>query len=181
VKHHAPPGIVQVIATTDDKGQPKSVSLVHQTGEDEHCYMISLTRDLAEHEVEKIVREFSEDKPKLDFDVETNETRISAKDHQGITLDSAKHVLLCTALAKQKHEDWVRERTGAGWRYGTKFDTDEKTHPLLMPWSNLPDRYRTPDMDWPQKLVTMLNDQGYAVIEKEELARLLDLLRGPAS
>jgi hypothetical protein len=33
-----------------------------------------------------------------------------------------------------------------------------------------------PDLSWPQKLVSMLNDYGYAVLHKEELDRLLAML-----
>lgn len=179
VHNHAPSGVVRSINVVGPKGKPKSVCLVHRVNEDdEHNYLVPLTRDLSPDEVETIVHAFVERCPKLDFDVETHETTLQAKDHAGISLDAAKHVALCTALAKHKHEDWMRERTDAGWRYGTKFDSDEKTHPLLMPWDQLPNRYKAPDMDWPQKLVTMLNDQGYAVIQKDELDRLLQMLRG---
>jgi hypothetical protein len=178
VTKHSPSGVIRTVNTVNKKGKPKSVCLIHRTTDDDkHSYLVPLTRDLSEDEVAQIVKEFAEDKPKLDFDIETNDTKLLAKDHAGISLDAAKHVALCTALSKRKHEDWTRERADAGWRYGTKFDADEKTHPLLMPWDQLPDRYREPDMHWPQKLVSMLNDQGYAVIEKGELERLLAILR----
>ena len=169
--------LLKIISMVNHKGKPCGVCLVHRVCDnDRHSYFI-LLRDLSHEEIEKIVKEFAEDQPKLDFDVETNETQLVAKDNTGITLDAAKHVALCTALAKQKHIDWMRERTDAGWRYGSTFNADEKTHPLLRPWDQLPDRYREPDMNWPQKLVSMLNDQGYAVIQKDELDRLLKLLR----
>jgi hypothetical protein len=176
---YSPSGIIRTINIVDNKGKPTSVSLVHRIKiEGEHCYLIPLTRDLSSHEVEKIVKEFAEDEPDLDFDIETNEIKLLAKDCAAISLDTAKHIALCNALAKTKHEDWVRERTNAGWRYGVTFDVDEKTHPLIRPWDQLPDRYKEPDMDWPQKLVSLLNDQGYAVIQKDELERLLNMLRG---
>lgn len=178
VTDHAPSGIVRSITIANKKGKPKSVALVHRVdGQDAHSYIIPLTRDLTEDETEKVVREFAEDRPKLDFDIETHTTSLHAPKGGKISLDASKHLALCNAMAKQKHEDWMRERTGAGWRYGTKFDGDEKTHPLLMPWDQLPDRYREPDMGWPQKLVTMLNDQGYAIIDKDELEKLLTALQ----
>lgn len=172
VKDHAPSGIIRTITTKDDEGSSKTVSLVHQEGK-RHCYVIPLTRDLSNNEIDEIIQGFSGLETDLsDFDVETNETRLMADDKPPISMDAAKHLQLCTALAKHKHEEWVRERTDAGWRYGTKFDPDEKTHPLLRPWDQIPDRFRQPDMDWPQKLVHMLNDQGYAVISKDDLKRL---------
>ena len=62
-------------------------------------------------------------------------------------------------------------------RDGAEFDADEKTHPLILPWDQLPDRYKKADMSWPQQLIHMLNDQGYAVIDKNELDRLMRKLR----
>jgi hypothetical protein len=179
VKKNAPPGTIRVVTTMGDKGKHLAVSLIHKITDDLHGYMIPLARDLSEDEVSKIVNAFSEDEPDVDFDVDTHETKLADRDRLSIPLNADKHLALCHAFAKQKHENWMRERSGAGWRYGTSFDSDEKTHPLLMPWDQLPERYKEPDMDWPQKLIHMLNDQGYAVIEKGELSRLLDLLKGP--
>jgi hypothetical protein len=89
-----------------------------------------------------------------------------------IPLDAAKHVSLCTALAKQRHEDWVRDHSNAGWRFGPVVDATEKTHPLLRPWDQLPDRFRVPDLAWPQRLVNMLNDNGYVVMSRDAMERL---------
>lgn len=177
VRQHAPPGVLNPITMTDNRRRPRVVSLVHRV-DGKHSYLIPLTRDLTEDEVAKVVREFAEDAPKLDFDVETNSVVLTGKNCGGIGLDAAKHAALCSALAKQHHEDWMRERTDAGWRYGTKYDAEDKTHPLLRPWDQLPDRYRQPDLDWPSKLVRLLNDQGYAVVPREELERLLATLHG---
>ncbi len=180
VVNHAPVGITRTINVVDKKGKPEAVALVHRVcGEKEvHCYLVPLTRDLSHEEVDKIVKSFAEKRPKLDFDIETQATSLNAKDHSGISMDHSKHIALCSALEKQKHEDWVRERTDGGWRYGTTFDADEKTHPLILPWDQLPDRYKEPNLDWPNKLISILNDQGYAIIDKDELEKLLALLRG---
>ena len=178
VVNHAPSGIIRSFSIVNKKGKPKSVALVHRVNDNDlHSYLVPLTRDLSEVETETIVKEFAEIRPNLDFDIETHATTLHAMQYGTISLDAAKHLALCTAMEKQKHQDWMRERTDAGWRYGTKFDADEKTHPLLLSWDQLPDRYRSPDMDWPQKLVDMLNDQGYAVIDKQELHRLVTMLR----
>jgi len=173
----APSGVVQAVPTTDDKGRPRTVQLVHRKAGKQHCYLVPLTRDLRDAEVEPIVQRYAEMQPKLNFDVETNETKLVAKDYGEIPLDSAKHVALCMALAKQQHEDWMRERSDAGWRYGTKFDQRAKTHPLLRPWDQLPDRYRKPNVSLPQTLLNLLNSHGYAVLHREDLDRLLDRLR----
>ena len=174
---HAPVGVAKTINMVDDKGKPHGVALIHREGETTNSYLVPLTRDLSDDEIDKIVHGFSEKNPDLDFQIETNETKLSASDYSGLSLDASKHMALCTALEKQKHENWVRERNKSGWRYGTEFDQDEKTHPLILPWDQLPDRYKQPDMEWPQKLVHMLNSEGYAIIPKEELNDLLRIMR----
>lgn len=177
VKKYAPSGVTKTINMVDNKGRPTAVVLIHKVSDNTNSYMIPLSRDLNENEIEEIVERFAQTKPDLDFDIETNETKLTTKNNKGISLDAAKHLALCVALEKAKHENWVRERTNGGWRYGTEFNSDEKTHPLILPWDQLPDRFKQPDMDWPQKLVSMLNDNGYAIIPKEDLTNLLKLLR----
>jgi RyR domain len=172
----APSGMVRVVPTTDDEGRPRTVQLVHRKIDKQHCYLVPLTRDLREAEVEPIVRRFALLQPKLDFEVETNETKLVAKDYGEIPLDSAKHVALCMALAKQQHEDWMRERSDAGWRYGIRYNQQAKTHPLLQPWDQLPERHRKPNVNLPQLLLQLLNSHGYAVLHREDLDRLLDRL-----
>jgi hypothetical protein len=171
VIEHAPSGIVNSVTVQDDDNQRHVVRLVHQRTVAGHAYLIPLTRNLRDEEVDSIVHQFADQQPKMDFDIETSETRLRAKDDDVIPLDAVKHLALCTALAKQKHETWMRERTDAGWRYGVEFDAEDKTHPLLRPWDQLPERYKVPDLEWPQQLVSMLNDNGYVVLPREELEK----------
>ena len=37
-----------------------------------------------------------------------------------------------------QHEQWVRAKEQAGWKYGPVKDGRKKTHPLLIPFSELP-------------------------------------------
>lgn len=173
VVESAPSGITNSITVHDDDEVRHVARLIHQRMDKRHAYLVPLTRDLRDSEIDHIVDQFALMQPDLDFDIETNETKLRARDDDTIPLDAARHLALCTALAKQKHESWMRERAGAGWRYGVTFDADEKTHPLLRPWDQLPERYKQPDLDWPQQLVSMLNDNGYVVIPREELAKLM--------
>lgn len=176
VEENSPSGVIKTVTIIDDAGSPHSVALVHCESETRHHYRVPLSRALSNKEVGAIAKCFAK-LTNFDFDVDTNETSLSAQDRTGISLDAARHLALCTALAKQKHEDWVRERTDSGWRFGMEFDAEEKTHPLIRPWDQLPDRYKKPDMSWPQKLIAMLDDQGYAVIQKEDLNALLKNMR----
>ena len=173
----APSGVVTVVQAVDD-GRVTSVQVVHRkTSDKQHSYLVPLTRDLRDDEVEPIVQRFAKIAPDLDFEVETNETKLIAKDYGEIPMDAAKHVALCMALAKQQHEDWLRDRSDAGWRYGTKHNGRDKTDPMIRPWDQLPDRFRKPNLKLPQTLLDLLNSHGYAVLHREELDRLLDLLK----
>lgn len=174
VVRHAPSGVVTVVPAINDKGRPSSVQVVHRKTNNHHSYLVPLTRDLREDEIEPIVQHFAKVASDLDFEVETNETKLIAHDYGEIPLDSAKFTGLCMALAKQQHEDWLRDRADAGWRYGTKFDDREKTHPLIRPWDQLPDRFRKPNINLPQTLLNFLNSHGYAVLHQEDLENLLD-------
>ncbi len=43
------------------------------------------------------------------------------------------------------HNNWMREKQAAGWRYGETKDTDAKTHPCLVPYEELPAHQRAKD------------------------------------
>lgn len=169
VVEHGPSGIVNSVTVADDDDNRHVVRLIHQVTDHRHNYVIPTVRDLGDEEVDQIVEQFGETHPDLDFDVELHTTRLRARDQDVIPLDAARHLALCNAMAKRKHEDWVRERTDAGWRYGVVFDAEEKVHPLVRPWDQLPERYRVPDLTAPQQLIDLLNDSGYIVVRKGDL------------
>jgi hypothetical protein len=178
VQRHAPSGVVIGVPTSDPHGRPTTVQLVHRRCDDRECYLVPVSRDLGVGEVDVIVEAFAAMQPDLDFEVETNDTKLIAQDYGEIPLDAAQHVALCLALAKHQHEDWVRERTDAGWRYGVVFDAQHKTHPLIRPWDQVPDRFKNPNMGLPQTLLTLLNSHGYSVLARDDLDRLLQAAKG---
>lgn len=180
VREHAPKGAVTVAHTVDDRGFPATVSLVHrEAGDGKHAYIVPLARDLLDDEAQKIVDSFASENPKLDFDIETSAAyALPPREAAGLDIDQNRYLNLCTALAKKRHEDWMRERTDAGWRYGVKFSERERTHPLLRPWDQLPDRFKQVDLEAPQQVVDLLKDEGYLLVAKDDLDRLLSGLRG---
>lgn len=44
---------------------------------------------------------------------------------------------LTELLAKNAHDNWARQRTSEGWRYGSKRDDEKKEHPNLVPYESL--------------------------------------------
>ena len=177
VVEHAPSGTVATVQQVNEKGSPVAVALVHREVRKCHRYIVPLTRDLSDDEIKGIVEAFASKHKDLDFDVCTQETHLSAL-HQGkMSVEQERHHELGMTMAKQRHTDWMRDRTESGWRYGVKMSQKDKTHPLLRPWEDLPERFRKPDLDGPQSVVDALSDQGYTVVAKDELQRLLDRLK----
>ena len=41
-------------------------------------------------------------------------------------------------LAEAAHDNWCKYKRAAGWVYGGKKDPEKKTHPCLVPYSDLP-------------------------------------------
>lgn len=173
-KAMAPSGVLATVQTTDEQGGLKGVSMVHKEGKKKHAYLIPLTRDLAPDEIQKIVDDFAAREPEMDFDIESNETRIEATERDSISVSDARHLAICTAMAKARHDKWMKERLNGGWRYGIGFDTEEKTHPLLRNWDQLPDQFRQPDLESPQSILDLMSAQGYAIIPRDELDRLVN-------
>lgn len=40
--------------------------------------------------------------------------------------------------AEASHVSWMKQKTDEGWKYGKTKDADAKTHPCIMPFSELP-------------------------------------------
>jgi hypothetical protein len=177
VKRAAPNGVVATLQTTDEDGAPRAVKLVHRAVKDKNLYLVPLSRDLLPDEVERIVEVFMLENPEQDFDIETHANFMAALDRPSANMDHDKHLALSAALSKAKHDDWMKTKIDAGWRYGPELSMENKTHPLLLPWEQLPEKYKTPDLEWPEKLISILGDQGYSVIAKDNLEKMLSVLK----
>lgn len=180
VTNKSPYGVVSTFQSIDNNNQPQTVRMVHRETKDAHYYMIPITRDLMEYEAQRIVDAWTEKWPDEDFDIEVTvvPTKPFQKDDETITVEQQKYADLAVAWAKRQHEEWMDAKVKEGWRYSITMDADERTHPLLRPWEDLPDQYRKVDLTQPQKLVDLMSDQGYAVVSKADLEAVQRVLRG---
>jgi len=179
VKDCLPSGVLSSVQTTDDTGSLRSASMVHREVNGAHEYIVPLSRNLLDAEVEPVLDEMAAEHPDLDFDLEVSSAQADLLTQPDVVeIADNKYTDLCTAWAKKQHETWLHDREEAGWRYGPTMSMKNKTHPLLRPWHDLPDQFRKIDTTQPQALLDLLNDQGYAVIGKSELEGILRLLRG---
>ncbi len=151
------------------------VPVVCREAKDGFRYYIPLARNLLECEAEPIVQKLSR-RLNCDFDLIVSKADVEDKPADiSIKIQSDKYDAICAAFAKKQHEQWVSERLARGWRYATEMSMINKTSPMLRSWDELPNELRQIDYEHPQTLVDMLNDQGYAVVRKEELAAILSL------
>jgi hypothetical protein len=178
VKERAPEGVMTTAEVTDNSGTSAAAMVKRQTDKSFY-YVIPLARDLLDVEATRIIACFMNVQPDLEFDVEATVIRTGEKGTEPpkINVEQARYLELCNSLSKKQHEDWVRARTADGWRYGTEVSTAKKTHPLLRTWDQLPDRYRTVDLDSPQRILDLLGQHGYAVVSKEDLEAVFRLVR----
>lgn len=174
-----PNGVLSTVQTTDNSGSLRAVSMVHREVDGHNEYLIPLSRDLGDREVEPMLDSFIGKHPDLDFDIEVSSSQAALLgQNPGVKIEDNRFNDLCTGWAKKQHETWLKDRIDAGWRYGPNMSLKNKTHPLVRPWHELPDQFRQIDMTQPQSLLDLLNDQGYAVISRAELEGILRLLKG---
>jgi len=64
-------------------------------------------------------------------------------------------------LARREHDRWVKDHERRGWAHapGSR-DPDRKTHPLLVPWSELPENEREKDREPVRELPLLLHRAG---------------------
>lgn len=141
--------------------------------------IIPLSRDILQREFDSINSAWSALSPSGRYSIEISRTQNEKLNGtlNGLSIDGDSFNVLSTQLAKKQHERWVREKTSEGWRYGLKLSVEEKTHPLLRPWDQLPDQYKQLNHNDPDSFLNIIKDQGYSIISNKELDNLLKLLK----
>ena len=66
-------------------------------------------------------------------------------------------------LAKMEHDRWVRDKERDGWRYGPERNDEQKLHPLMVPWEELPDEQRDKDRNPMRELPRILGRVGLQI------------------
>jgi ppGpp synthetase/RelA/SpoT-type nucleotidyltranferase len=67
------------------------------------------------------------------------------------------------AMAEMEHGRWVVERLQEGWTFGEKRNVVEKTHPSLVPWSQLPDTEKEKNRETVRRIPDFLAKVGLEV------------------
>lgn len=65
---------------------------------------------------------------------------------QASTLESVRHALMSDAPdGRSQHDQWTAQKIRDGWRFGPVKDAVARTHPLMVPYDDLPDWERRKD------------------------------------
>ena len=127
-------------------GDDESNSFVLASQDKDLLYIVPLVRHLTEEEAERVVEGYMR-VSEHDFQIETsNVYRANADFGHPFETDyqiavEAKNVLK-DAYARQAHNQWIQAKMREGFRYGLRMSINEKTHPAMRPWDDLPEEYR---------------------------------------
>lgn len=73
---------------------------------------------------------------------------------------------LIEQLAENVHDSWARQRMGEGWVYGPQRNDAAKTHPCLVPYSELSESEREYDRISAMNTLKAIMALGYRIVEK---------------
>lgn len=63
------------------------------------------------------------------------------------TRESVQYVLTHPASdGRAQHDQWVRQKQAEGWQHGSVKDSAARTHPMMVPYDDLPDWERRKDL-----------------------------------
>ena len=73
-------------------------------------------------------------------------------------------------LAVIEHDEWVKERTDSGWKYGVAKSVKKKITPYLVPYEDLDEKIKENDRDAIRNIPRLLEKIGMAVYVKDGLS-----------
>jgi hypothetical protein len=70
---------------------------------------------------------------------------------------------LTERLAENSHDLWARQRLADGWTYGDRRDDEDKRHPCLIPYAELPDSEKVYDRNSAMETLKAIMALGYRI------------------
>jgi hypothetical protein len=71
-------------------------------------------------------------------------------------------------LAEAEHDGWADQRQIEGWTYASKRDNDKRTHPLLVPYSELPEEEKDKDRRTIKNYPKYARAAGFKIVTRRE-------------
>lgn len=145
-----------------------------------YIYEIPLIRHMEDSEVEKIISVWDTIYTQ-EYTIETGGLgEYIMAPHQlsaGAIMGNTDFYILCDTLTKFQHNSWIDDKISKGWRYGPELNMNEKTHPMLLPWNDLPEKYKKMDKRLPEEFFKTLKELGYIIIKQNDVDRYLNRKR----
>jgi len=70
---------------------------------------------------------------------------------------------LTEKLAENTHDVWAKGRIEQGWKYGKIRDDNNKLHPCLIPYSELPESEKEYDRNTALETIKLIQKLGYFI------------------
>ena len=70
---------------------------------------------------------------------------------------------LVEEMSKNVHEVWASERVSEGWTYGKQRDEEQKTHPCLVPYEELPEEEKEFDRNTSVGTLKLIMKLGFKI------------------
>ena len=83
-------------------------------------------------------------------------------DTTGIELPNELNSLI-EQMAENVHDIWAMSRMKEGWSYGEKRNDQQKTHPCLVPYGELPDSEKAYDRDTATATLKLIMKLGFQI------------------
>ena len=75
---------------------------------------------------------------------------------------------LCEQIAENTHEVWSLGRIKDGWTFGEKRDDEQKHHPCLIPYDELPESEKEYDRNTSMETLKLIIKLGYKITKAEK-------------
>lgn len=72
------------------------------------------------------------------------------------------------AIAENAHEVWAAGRMSDGWTYGPRRDDKLKTHPDLVPYSELPEAEKEYDRNTAMNSIKLVIKLGFDLVKRQD-------------
>lgn len=155
---------VSVVKSTDKDGQPTSTRIFHKIDDGKHWYIIPLSKNPTEDEINSIADKMIKNLNMGDLEIESS--LVESNDIFDKSLSEGDYQTIAEKFAQKLHEDWMEDRNTSGWRYGEQRNDEHKTHPLMKAWHQLSEEEKTIKPHMVKDLVNILKDNGYKVTKK---------------
>lgn len=66
-------------------------------------------------------------------------------------------------IAEDVHNSWMLERELQGWKYGERYSLEEKLHPSMIPYCELPEKEKQLDRSTAKQVIRSLIRLGYRI------------------